>query len=350
MLTVPRVETNGAGEVEWIGPAPWITCSPPGPQTSWAVSRESQVGLPFSGEPYSLAIRRAQGSVVEDLDGNRYLDFSAGEGVCSVGHCHHRVLQAVQQQLLQLINVGSRDFVHEIKIELSEKLLQLTPGMGLKRVLLGSEAADLVEIAAAIARHHTMRETIVVFDGSSHGQSSLGSFNPEQVKIRRNRRLGGRVVEVPYNDLDALRNLLAEKLSPEQVAAIFVQPILREGSFVCPPRNFLAGLREICDQHHILLVVDENQIGLGSTGWMFCCQYYEVEPDVLMIHRGLGSGFPLGALIAREPILNWPEQLRGLSEQVDSVACAAALATLEVTEKYFIKHHSCPKQHSANRG
>jgi 4-aminobutyrate aminotransferase len=276
--------------------------------------------------------------VVEDLDGNRYLDFSAGQGVCSVGHCHHHVYATVQQQLLSLINVGSRDFIHEPKIALCEKLIQLTPGRDPKRVLLGTSASDLVEIAAAVTRHHTLREKVIAFTGSSHGQSSLGSFNAEQVRAQRNRHLGGQVVEAPYNDLEAVKKLLAEDVSPDEVAAIFIQPIMREGGFIFPPQEYLTGLREICDRHHILLVVDENQIGIGSTGKIVASQYYDIVPDVLLIHRGLGSGFPIGALIAREPILNWPEQLRGLSEQVDSVACAAALATVEVVEQHFIKH------------
>ncbi|GMU24566.1 MAG: aspartate aminotransferase family protein [Phycisphaerae bacterium] len=325
----------------WIGPAPWIVVAPPGPQALQAVARDRRVTSPSNSRPYPLVVRRGSGSIVEDVDGNRYLDFTAGIAVCSTGHCHPHVVRAIEQQARHLIHICGSDFYYEPMIALAEKLAKLAPGDAPKRVLFTNSGAECVEAAIKLARHHTRRKTIIAFLGAFHGRT-MGALSLTASKVRQKERFGPlvpMVEHVPYGDLRAIERDVFERIaSPEEVAAIFVEPLLGEGGYLVPPPEFLPGLRRLCDEHGILLVLDEIQTGMGRTGRMFCCEHFGVAPDILLLAKGIASGMPLGAVVAREAIMDWPQGAQGSTFGGNPVSCAAALATIELLEKQFVSN------------
>jgi 4-aminobutyrate aminotransferase len=337
MLTIHRPFIDRGLSTEWIGPAPWITVTPPGPQALQAVARDRRVTSTASDRPYPLVVRRAQGSIVEDVDRNRYLDFTAGMAVCSTGHCHAQVVHAVEDQAKLLLHMCGGHFYYEPMIALSEKLVQITPGPPPKRVILTNSGSEAVETAIKLARHHTGRRTIVSFYNSFHGRTmgalSLTAHNA--VEREGFGPLVPMVQHVPYGDLAALRQLFRRVAAPAEVAAVFVEPIQAEGGVILPPQDFLPKLRALCDQHGILLVVDEVQTGLGRTGRMFCCEHFDIVPDILILAGGLASGLPLGAVIAAESIVNCQAGGRASTGGGNPVSCAAALATIELLERQY---------------
>lgn len=339
MLTLrPQPQRESAGE-GWIGPAPWIVTSPPGPNALCAVVRDRRVLSPSYTRPYPLVVQRAQGSIVEDVDANRYLDFTAGIAVCSVGHCHPQVVQAVRRQSEKLMHICGSDFHYEPMIALAEKLARIAPGQGPKRVFLTNSGTEAVEAAIKLARYHTNRKALIAFDGAFHGRT-MGSLSLSSSKARHRARFGPflPMVELaPYGNLDALRgHVFQRRVAPDEVAAIFVEPILGEGGYILPPEGFLAGLRELCDQHGILLVLDEIQTGMGRTGKMFCCDHEGVAPDILLLAKGLGNGMPIGAVVARHDVMDWEPGAHGSTFGGNPVSCAAALATIDLIEKQML--------------
>ncbi len=340
MLTLHRkLTTDQEAEGDWIGPAPWIVLPPPGPQAQSAVARDRRLTSPSLTRPYPLVVRRAQGSVVEDVDGNRFLDFTAGIAVCSTGHCHPKVVLAIEHQARQLIHMCGSDFYYEPMIALAEKLVEIAPGPDAKRVLFTNSGAESVEAAIKLSRHYTKRKTIIAFEGAFHGRT-MGALSLTASKSRQREQFGPlvpMVEHVPYGDVDAIeKNIFKRIASPDEVAAIFVEPIQGEGGYLIPPPDFLPRLRSLCDQHGILLVLDEIQSGMGRTGRMFCCEHYNVVPDILLLAKGLASGMPIGALIAREKIMNWLPGAQGSTFGGNPVSCAAALATIKLIEKQFM--------------
>lgn len=341
MLTLRRPLGDTGQGPDWIGPAPWIKVSPPGPLALKAVARDKRVSSPSYTRPYPLVVQRAQGSVVEDVDGNRYLDFTAGIAVCSTGHCHPQVVKAISEQASNLIHICGSDFYYEPMIALGEKLAQIAPGPASKRVLFTNSGAESVEAAIKLARHYTHRKGIIAFYGAFHGRT-MGALSLTASKPRQRGRFGPlvpMVEHVPYGDVDAIRkNIFGRVASPEEVAAIFVEPLQGEGGYIVPPPNFLPDLRELCDKHGIMLVFDEIQSGMGRTGKMFCCEHYGVAPDILVLAKGLASGMPVGAVIASEEVMSWPEGAQGSTFGGNPVACAAALATIDLLEKQYIEN------------
>ncbi len=338
MLTV-HLPAQASKPEDWIGPAPWIAVAPPGPQAAMAVARDRRVTSSSYTRPYPLVVQRAQGSVVEDVDGNRFLDFTAGIAVCSTGHCHPQVVAAIEQQARHLLHICGSDFYYESMIALAEKLARIAPGDAPKRVFLTNSGAEAVEAAIKLSRFHTRRKGIIAFLGAFHGRT-MGALSLTASKVRQKQYFGPMmpmVEHVPYGDLDVIRNdVFKRTMAPDEVAAIIVEPILGEGGYVVPPRGFLPGLRELCDQHGILLVLDEIQSGMGRTGRMFCCQHENVVPDILLLAKGIASGMPLGAVVAPEKIMNWPPGAHGSTFGGNPVSCAAALATIELLEKQYV--------------
>ncbi|MCP4592219.1 MAG: aminotransferase class III-fold pyridoxal phosphate-dependent enzyme [bacterium] len=341
-------EQSVGGHDQWIGPAPWIDISPPGPLARTAIERDGRVAASCYARQHPLVVRRASGTVVEDVDGNRFLDFAAGMAVCSVGHGHPRVVEAIEKQLHELIHVCGTAFRYEPMIALSEKLAALAPGPAAKRVFLTNSGTEAIEAAIKLVRWHTRRPWIISFRGAFHGRTT-GALALTSSEYRLREGFGPllpMIAHAPYGDVEAIRDqLFGLQMAPEEVAAIFVQPLQSEGGFTLPPDGFLPALRRLCDKHGILMVVDENQCGLGRSGKMFACQQFGITPDVLVISHGLASGMPLGAVIAPEKVMTWPSGAHGSTYGGNPIACAAALATLELLESGLIASGAAAGQH-----
>jgi 4-aminobutyrate aminotransferase len=334
-----RTQNKEKSDGTWLGPAPWIVTPPPGPRAVAAVSRDERVTSTSYSRPYPLVATRAHGSVVEDVDGNRFLDFTAGIAVCSTGHCHAAVVKAIEAQAKNLIHICGSDFYYEPMIALAEKLTDIVPGPGSKRVFLTNSGAETIEAAIKLARHHTRRKWIIAFYGAFHGRT-MGALSLTSSKVRQKERFAPllpMVAHAPYGDLDFIENTLFKtQVPPDEVAAIFVEPILGEGGYIVPPPEFLPGLRKLCDHHGILLVMDEIQTGMGRTGKMFACEHVDVAPDLMCLAKGIASGMPIGALVAAENVMRWPVGSHGSTFGGNPISCAAALATIELLEKQLI--------------
>jgi len=319
-----------------LGPAPHIVTPPPGPNARAAVARDHRVTSTSNTRPYPLAVRRAQGCVIEDLDGNRFLDFTAGIAVCSTGHCHPHVVTAIQRQAEQLIHICGSDFYYDSMIDLAEKLTAMAPGEGAKRVLFTNSGTEAIEASMKLARHSTGRKWIIAFYGAFHGRS-MGALSLTASKVRQKERFGPlvpMVAHADYGDIDSIeKTLFKREVPPDEVAAIFVEPILGEGGYIVPPDDFLPRLRDLCTRHGILLVADEVQSGMGRTGRMFAVEHWNVVPDIICMAKGIASGMPLGAVIAGADVMKWPPGSQGSTFGGNPLSCAAALATLELLEE-----------------
>lgn len=329
---------------------PRLVTAIPGPRAREVVARSGRVTSPSLPHAFELAVRRAQGVVVEDVDGNLFLDCAAGIAVCSTGHCHPRVVRAIQEQAGRLLHICGADFYDPRYIGLAERLAGLVPGRSPKRVFLGNSGAEAVEAALKLARHHTGRAHLLAFFGAFHGRT-MGAVSLTASKPVYHRGFGPLVpaiTHVPYAycyrcayhlaypscELACVKyiekTLFARTLPPDEVAAIFVEPVQGEGGYIVPPDGWLAALRELCDRHGILLVDDEVQSGMGRTGRMLAIEHWGVEPDVVCLAKALASGLPLSAMIAREEVMTWPEGAHGSTFGGNPVSCAAAEATLDV--------------------
>jgi 4-aminobutyrate aminotransferase len=287
---------------------------------------------------YPLVPRRAAGCVIEDVDGNRFLDLNAGIAVNATGHSHPRVVAAIEAQARAFLHYCSSDFYPPVYGELCERLAALAPfGSEPARVFLGNSGTEAVEGAIKLARHRTGRQGVIGFLGSFHGRS-LGALSLTASKARYRSGFGPLLPGVhhaPYGDagIDHIEQVIFRHLAaPHEFAAIVVEPIQGEGGYIVPPPTFLPALRELCDRHGILLVADEVQCGVGRTGRMWAVEHDGVAPDILLAGKGLASGLPLGAIVARADLMTWPAGTHGSTFGGNPVACAAALATLDLVE------------------
>lgn len=335
------------------GDAPFFVTEVPGPKAQEYLKRSDTVVTPSLPHAYPLVIKGAQGSVVEDIDGNRYLDFAAGIAVCSTGHCHPKVVKAIQQQSERLIHICGADFYDPQYIQLSERLSAITPGDEAKKVFLGNSGAEAVEAAIKVTRYHTKRSHVISFFGAFHGRT-LGAVSLTASKPVYHKGFGPllpNVTHVPYAycyrcpfnleypgcDLACVdyieETLMARSIDPEEVAAIFVEPVQGEGGYIVPPNGWLAKLRALCDKYGILLVADEVQSGIGRTGKWFAIEHWDVVPDVVTSAKALASGMPISAMIAKDSVMDWPPGAHGSTFGGNPVAAAAAIATLDVIEE-----------------
>lgn len=339
MLRIKEQEEEEAGKAAWIGPAPWIETPPPGIKAQAAIERDHRVSSPSYIRDYPLVVRRAHGSVIEDVDGNRYLDFAAGIAVCATGHTHPKVLAAIREQATDLIHTCGSKFYYEPMIRLSEKLAAIAPGKTPKRVFLTNSGTEAVEAAFKLARLHSGRKWAIAFHGAFHGRT-MGALSLSSSKIRQKAGFGPlipMVTHVPFGNIEAIEEqVFRQQAAPEEVAAIFLEPVQGEGGYLVPPKSFLTRLRALCDRHGILLVCDEIQSGMGRTGKMFACQHFGVVPDILVCAKGLASGLPIGAMIASAEIMDWPRGAHATTFGGNPVSCAAALATIELIESTFM--------------
>jgi len=331
---------------------PNIVVPPPGPKAQEIVRRDEEWTQGCYIKEYPLVVARGRGPVVEDVDGNRFLDFMAGIAVCSTGHSHPAVVAAVKDAADRFLHICGSDFYYEGMAALCERLARGAPGGSKKRVFLTNSGTEAVEGAIKLARYATGRTAIIAFRGAFHGRST-GAVTLTSSKARQHAGFGPLLPDVHHvpfayryrcqlcgDKPECTRGclgvieqeLFTRHLDPRDVAAIFVEPIQGEGGYVVPPDGWLRDLRELCDRHGILLVADEVQCGVGRTGKMWASEHEGVEPDILLTAKGLGSGMPIGAIVAKESVSTWETGSHGSTFGGNPVCCAAALATLDLVE------------------
>ena len=315
--------------------APNLTTEIPGPNARARVERDRRVTSPSLPRAYEFVPRRGAGSVVEDVDGNRFLDLNAGIAVTSTGHAHPTVVEAIQRQAAELIHYSASDFYLPIYSDVCEVLDRIAPMSGPARSFLTNSGTEAVEGALKLARYATGRQYAIAFYGAFHGRS-YGAISLGASKAKYRAHFGPVVPSVYhsiYGDFEYMEKVLFKHMVyPDEVAAIFVEPIMGEGGYVIPPDGWMRYLRDLCDQHGILLVADEVQSGMGRTGKMWAIEQFGVEPDILLSGKGIASGMPLGAIVARDHLMGWELGAHGSTYGGNPLSCAAALATIDLVE------------------
>jgi 4-aminobutyrate aminotransferase len=322
---------------------PHLVTEIPGPRAREHVAFDESITSPSLPRAYPLVPLRGEGAVIEDIDGNRFLDFAAGIAVNSTGHAHPRVVGAIKEQASDLLHFSASDFYLPIYAETCAALARIAPMDGPLRVYLGNSGTEAVEAAIKLARRATGRPYLVAFLGGFHGRT-YGSVSLTASKAKYHSGFGPLlpgVYHAPFGRVEDLRwfdEVLFARLAPaDEVAAIVVEPIQGEGGYLVPEDGFLQGLRELCDRHGILLIADEIQSGAGRTGRMWAVEHWGVKPDMVLTAKGIASGMPLGALIARAELMErWSAGHHGSTYGGNPVACAAALATIALLEEELI--------------
>lgn len=333
----------------------------PGPLSRQIIETDVQHTSPSYTRFYPLVAKRGRGAVLEDMDGNLFLDFTAGIAVCSTGHCHPRIVRAIQNQAENLIHMSGTDFYYEPQALLAKKLAQIAPGSSPKKVFFTNSGAESVEAAFKLARHHTGRTQMISFFGAFHGRT-MGALSLTGSKAIQRQGFKPLVPGVTHTHFanclrcplnltypqchvacaDQIEDLLfRHTVSPDEVAAIIVEPIQGEGGYLVPPREFHQKLRNITRKHGILLIADEVQSGMGRTGKMFAMEHFEIEPDIICLAKGIASGMPLGAMIARSELMTWKPGAHASTFGGNPIACAAALETISLLEQELIAHTQC---------
>jgi len=326
-------------------PLPDLITDIPGPRAQAHVKFDEEWTSPSLPRAYPIVPVRGAGMAIEDIDGNLFLDFAAGIAVNSTGHAHPRVVGAIKEQASELIHYSASDFYLPVYAEAARELARIAPMSGKLRTYLGNSGTEMVEAAIKLARHATGRQYIVGFLGGFHGRT-YGSVTLTASKSKYHARFGPLlpgVYHAPFGkvaDLAWFDEVLFNHLVPaNEVAAVIVEPIQGEGGYLVPEDGFLQGLRELCTKHGILLAADEIQSGAGRTGKMWAVEHWGVEPDILLVAKGIASGMPLGALVARAEIMeSWGIGAHGSTYGGNPVACAAALATIELLEGGLVRN------------
>jgi 4-aminobutyrate aminotransferase len=327
---------------------PNIRTTLPGPNARRILEGDKRYVSPSYTRSYPLVAKRGRGVVVEDVDGNEFLDFSAGIAVTSTGHCHPEVVAAIQKQAAELIHMSGTDFYYEHMVTLGERLSQVAPMKGPHKIYYGNSGAEAIEAALKLARYHTKRQNVIAFYGAFHGRT-MGALSLTASKPQQRRRFAPLVPGVTHvlfpdvyrkGDQDALAcarfiedKVFKTTVPPEEVAAIFIEPVQGEGGYVPAPTVFLQELRKICDKHGILLVADEVQSGAGRTGKWWAIEHSGVHPDIVCMAKGIASGMPLGVTLSKAEIMDWVPGSHASTFGGNPVCIAAALATLDVIER-----------------
>jgi 4-aminobutyrate aminotransferase len=332
---------------------PHIRTPLPGPKAQALIARDALVTSPSYPRDYPFAMSHGRGCEVWDVDGNRFLDFAAGIAVCSTGHCHPEVVSAIEAAAGRFLHISS-DFWHEGQTRLAERLSALAPMREPAMSFFCQSGTEAVEAALKLARYATGRSRFIGFLGGFHGRT-MGSLAFTSSKYTQQKRFAPTmpgVTHAPYPNayrplfagadqgkavVDYIEQVLFRSNVPaDEVAAIMVEPLQGEGGYLVPPDGFLLGLRELCDRHGILLILDEVQTGIGRTGRMFASEHWGVEPDILTLAKGLGSGMPIGVMLARRSLMQaWPRGAHGNTYGGNPICCAAALATLDLVERRY---------------
>lgn len=332
---------------------PHIQTELPGPRAQELLDRDNQYVSPSYTRIYPLVVQRGSGAVIEDVDGNLFLDFTAGIAVNATGHCHPEVVSAITDQSQKLLHMSGTDFYYQPQIDLAQRLAEASNPSGPRRVFFTNSGAEALEAALKLARWHTGRSRVIAFFGAFHGRT-YGAMSLSGSKLVHRRGFSPLVPDihhVPYprschgvctsiEGCDCVQQIeetvLRRTAPPDEVAAIFVEPIQGEGGYHVPPPSFLPALRQLCDRHGILLVADEVQSGMGRTGKMFACQHWNVEPDIICLAKGIASGLPLGAIIARSEVMNWPPGSHASTFGGNPLSCRAALTTIDLLEREYM--------------
>ncbi len=335
---------------------PSIRTDLPGPKAAELIARDHAVLSPSYTRDYPLVVESASGAIVTDVDGNRFLDMNAGIAVVATGHCHPRVVAAIQAQAAKLIHMSGTDFYYENMVQLAEKLARLAPGESPRRVFFGNSGAEAMEAAMKLAKFKTGRDKFIAFFGAFHGrtQGALSLTGSKTVQRQGFGPLIPGVTHIPYANcyrcaygqrvetckvecVQVLEQQLFKTILPaEEVAAIVVEPVQGEGGYVVPPRKFFDELTAVARRHGILLIADEVQCGMGRTGRMFASAHFGFEPDILATAKGIASGLPLSATIARADLMTWPPGAHASTFGGNPVAIAASLVTIELLEEELL--------------
>ncbi len=330
----------------------------PGPNAEVWIQRDGANISPSYTRPYPFVMARGRGAYVWDVDGNKYLDFTSGIAVTNTGHCHPEVVAAIKEQAERFLHMSGTDFYYPVQIELAETLNRIVPISEPTLVFFTNSGAEAVEAAIKLARYATKRPHILAFRNAFHGRT-MGAVSLTASKVVQRRGFGPLLPEVthvdygycsrcpidltyPACDIACVQriedDLFRAEVPPDEVAAIFVEPIQGEGGYVVPPPGWMEALRALCDRHGILLVADEVQTGFGRTGKMFAMEHFGVEPDIVTVAKGIASGLPLGAMIARKRLMTWPPGAHASTFGGNPVACAAALATIRLLEEGLVEN------------
>ena len=330
----------------------------PGPNAKRVLERDAKFMSPSYTRDYPLVAKRGRGAVVEDVDGNTFLDFAAGIAVCSTGHCHPKVVEAIQKQAAELIHMSGTDFFYESLPQLAERLVGTMPGAEHKRVFFGNSGTEAVEGAIKLARYATKRDKLIAFYGGFHGRT-MGSLSLTASKSTQRKGFGALLsgvehIHYPYayrcahghgaetcgaEILEMLENDMFKRLfDPEDVAGIVIEPIQGEGGYIPAPKFFLQELQRICRKHGIMFILDEVQSGMGRTGKWWAYEHAGIEPDIITTAKGIASGMPLSAFIAKESVMKWGPGAHGSTFGGNPVAIAAALATMDLIESQYMEN------------
>ncbi len=331
---------------------PQINTELPGPLAKKLIKLDKSFVSPSYTRVYPLVADKAKGQWIYDVDGNLFLDFTAGIAVNATGHCHPQVVKAIQTQAKRLLHMSGTDFYYTPQIELAEKMASLAPGKNAKRTYFGNSGAEAVEAAFKLARWHTKRELNIAFFGAFHGRTmgALSLTASKTIQKKHYNPLVPGITHIPYAycyrcaynltypkcDLYCAHwvedTLFRTTVPPEEVAAIFVEPIQGEGGYIVPPPEFHKTLKKIAQKYGILYVADEVQAGMGRTGKMFAMQHFGVSADIIALAKGIASGLPLGAMIAPAKIMNWEAGSHASTFGGNPLSCQAAMATIELLE------------------
>ena len=328
----------------------------PGPKAKRVVEDDAKHVSPSYTRDYPLVAKHGHGALIEDVDGNTFLDFAAGIAVCATGHCHPEVVAAIQKQAAELIHMSGTDFYYENMPQLAAKLGSTMAGAEPKRVYFGNSGAEAIEAAIKLVKYRTKRDKLIAFHGAFHGRT-MGALSLTASRAVQRKGFGtllSGVFHMPYPDtyrgtygvrpecaaedcLNYLENeLFRRRVDPEEVAGIFIEPIQGEGGYILAPAEFLQGLRRICTKHGILLVADEVQSGMGRTGKWWAMDHAGVEPDIICTAKGIASGMPLSAVIARASVMNWTPGAHASTFGGNPVCIAASLATMRLLEEKYM--------------
>jgi 4-aminobutyrate aminotransferase len=346
--------------------APHIKTPLPGPKAKAIIDKDATFVSPSYTRDYPLVIARGQGAIVEDVDGNMFIDCAAGIAVNSTGVSHPDVVKAISEQAAKFIHMSGTDFYYEPQVRLAEELSKIVPIAGDVRTFFGNSGTEATEAAVKLSRYFTKRPNVIAFLGSFHGRSlgALALTSSKSVQRRGFGPLMPGVYHAPYPDtyrfngsadacaeasLSFIRDqILVHLTAPDEVAAIVVEPIQGEGGYIVPPKAFLQGLRELTKQHGILLVLDEVQSGMGRTGKMFAAEHFDVTGDVVNIAKGIASGLPLGITCARKDVMSWPPGAHASTFGGNPVSCAAALVTIRLLQEQYVQNAATVGEHLMN--
>lgn len=318
---------------------PKIITELPGPKAREVIAADRQYISPSYTRAYPLVAKTGRGAIVEDVDGNRFLDFSAGIAVCSTGHCHPDVVRAIQKQAESLIHMSGTDFYYEEMPQLARKLESLMPDGKSWRCFFGNSGAEAIEAAMKLARYATGRWQFIAFYSSFHGRT-MGALSLTSSKAVQRKGFGPLVpgvTHIPYGNSDYLENVVFKTtVNPTDVAAIVVEAIQGEGGYIVPPPEFLPGLETIARKYGILLVADEIQSGMGRTGKMFAFEHFDFHPDIVSLAKGIASGMPLGVTMAHADVMTWEPGAHASTFGGNPVCLAAALETVRLLQEEYV--------------